>query len=136
MRISRLTAAMPEGSYLRPEVSHDGSTVYFGFCPCDTSPRSWRDPESMDRRYHLYALEADTRPVENPLVDRLTNLGLDWSKLGVEPSSPTSSDGPLIQLEQLDVLERTFTSIGAANSLKISSSKAADQELLKWINAL
>ncbi|MCP4592731.1 MAG: hypothetical protein GY842_18505, partial [bacterium] len=43
----------------RPEVSHDGATITFGFCPCETAPERWRDPKAMDRWYHLYAVDAD-----------------------------------------------------------------------------
>lgn len=59
MRVRRLAAGLPEGSYLRPEVSYDGRTVYFAFCECATTPKSWGDPDVADRHYHLYSVRAD-----------------------------------------------------------------------------
>ena len=59
MRARQLGGSLPDGSVLRPEVSHDGATIYFAFCPCDTGPDAWRDPKCMDRRYHLYSMSAD-----------------------------------------------------------------------------
>ena len=59
MKVRRLTGDLPAGSYLHPEVSHDGRTIYFAFCECDTPPKSWGDPAAADRRYHLYSVRAD-----------------------------------------------------------------------------
>jgi hypothetical protein len=59
MRVRQLGGSLPNGSVIRPDVSYDGATIYFGFCPCDTGPEVWRDPKCMDRRYHLYSMRAD-----------------------------------------------------------------------------
>lgn len=59
MRVRRLATSLPEGSYLHPEVSFDGKHIYFAFCPCTSGPKSWGDPECLDRRYHLYRMNAD-----------------------------------------------------------------------------
>ena len=59
MRVRRLTGDLPEGSYLHPEVSYDGRTIYFAFCECDSAAESWGDPDAADRHYHLYAVRAD-----------------------------------------------------------------------------
>ena len=64
MQSRSLTAPLPSGSYTRPEVSFDGSTVYFGFCECDTAPSKWRDPAVMKRRYHLFRMNADGRDIK------------------------------------------------------------------------
>ena len=59
MQCRPLTKPLADGSYTRPEVSHDGSTVYFGFCECDMAPTKWRDLSTMKRRYHLYRMNVD-----------------------------------------------------------------------------
>lgn len=59
MRVQKLTASLPEGSYLHPEVSYEGNQVYFAYCECPTAPRAWGDPKSLERRYHLYRMNAD-----------------------------------------------------------------------------
>ena len=58
MRTRELSRSLPEGSCSRPEVSYDGETIYFGFTPCDSPPQTWREPASMDRWTHLYAMDA------------------------------------------------------------------------------
>jgi len=60
MRVRSLSASMPEGSYLHPEVSFEGTRVYFALCQCDRRPAtSWGDPNCLDRRYHLCVVNAD-----------------------------------------------------------------------------
>jgi hypothetical protein len=59
MAVRRLSAAMPEGNYLHPELSYDARRIYFAFCACNASPRVRRDPEAFLRHYHLYAMNAD-----------------------------------------------------------------------------
>ncbi len=49
----------PAGNYVHPEVSFDGKKIYFAFCAADRSPESWRDPNTMQRRYHLYEMNSD-----------------------------------------------------------------------------
>ena len=50
---------LPEGNYAHPEVRYDGEKIYFAFCEAPSSPQQWRDPEAMDRRYHLFEMNAD-----------------------------------------------------------------------------
>jgi hypothetical protein len=64
MRVLRLAGSLPAGSYLHPEVSFDGKTVYFAFCPCEIAPAAWGDPRVLDRRYHLYRMNADGSDVQ------------------------------------------------------------------------
>jgi len=60
MRTRALTGkSLPMGSYAHPEVSFDGQKIYFAFCAVAESPKLWRDPAAMDRRYHLYEMNAD-----------------------------------------------------------------------------
>jgi mono/diheme cytochrome c family protein len=59
MAVRRLSAAMPEGNYLHPELSYDARQIYFAFCECTTASVIRRDPAVMDRRYHLYVMNAD-----------------------------------------------------------------------------
>lgn len=59
MRVRRLATSLPEGSYLHPEVSFDGKHIYFAFCPCENAPKHWGDPDCLERRYHLYRMNAD-----------------------------------------------------------------------------
>ena len=50
---------LPQGAFMTPELSFDGSDLYFAFCDVPTSPVAWRDPATMDRRYHLYKTNVD-----------------------------------------------------------------------------
>ncbi|MCL2711599.1 MAG: hypothetical protein FWE95_12040 [Planctomycetaceae bacterium] len=60
MRLRSLTdGKLPEGNYAHPEVRFDGAKIYFAFCEAPMSPSVWRDPETMDRRYHLFEMNAD-----------------------------------------------------------------------------
>ena len=45
---------LPLGSYMTPELSFDGKTLYFAYCETPSTPKLWRDPETMERRFHLY----------------------------------------------------------------------------------
>lgn len=49
--------ALPEGSYLHPEVSPDGRRVLFAYCQVDKTPASWN--EHGDHFYHIYEVAAD-----------------------------------------------------------------------------
>ncbi len=84
MRVRRFAESLPTGSYLRPEVSYDASTIYFAFCECETPPIKWRDPTCMDRRYHLYSMDADgknVRKLTNGPYDDHTPIELPSGKL-------------------------------------------------------
>ena len=59
MQARCLTDSLPDGSYLRPEVSYDGQAIYFPFCEAKDAPKQWRDPTRMDRYYQLYSMKAD-----------------------------------------------------------------------------
>jgi len=59
MRVRRLGASLPAGNYLHPEVSFDSQRIYFAFCECSTSPVARRHPDAMQRRYHVYTMNAD-----------------------------------------------------------------------------
>ena len=61
MRTRQLADDLPVGSYLHPEVSYDGKTVYFAFCDCEAGPQSRGDVSTMDRHYHLYSVRSDGR---------------------------------------------------------------------------
>jgi len=61
--------ALPMGSYQHPEVSYDGSSVLFSYCPVDKTPTDRHLPSvgdlrsptewAGDHRYHLYQMAAD-----------------------------------------------------------------------------
>ena len=60
MRLKSLTdGKLPDGNYAHPEVRYDGTKIYFAFCEAAMAPQKWRDPETMDRRYHLFEMSAD-----------------------------------------------------------------------------
>lgn len=50
---------LPLGSYMTPEVSYDGKDLYFAYCETPTTPKTWRDPDVMARRFHLYKTTLD-----------------------------------------------------------------------------
>ena len=50
---------LPLGSYMTPELSFDGKTLYFAYCETPSTPKIWRDPETMERRFHLYKTSLD-----------------------------------------------------------------------------
>ena len=50
---------LPLGSYMTPELSFDGKTLYFAYCETPSTPKTWRDPETMERRFHLYKTSLD-----------------------------------------------------------------------------
>jgi hypothetical protein len=64
MHVRRLAKSLPEGNYLHPAVSFDGSQIWFAFCECDAAPRQRREPECFERRYHLYRMSADGSSVK------------------------------------------------------------------------
>ena len=72
MTVRQLADDLPDGSYLHPEVSYDGRTVYFAFCECSTTPKIWGDPATADRHYRLYSVGADGSDVR-----RLTDAPYD-----------------------------------------------------------
>ncbi|MDR2115336.1 MAG: hypothetical protein LBP87_03035 [Planctomycetaceae bacterium] len=60
MRIRSLTdGKFPQGNFMHPEICYDGGKIYFAFCETATSPKSWRDPETINRWYHLYEMNSD-----------------------------------------------------------------------------
>ena len=59
MQTTSLTDKLPEGSYAHPEVRYDGQKIYFAFCEVNESPHAWRDPNAMNRWYHLYEMNVD-----------------------------------------------------------------------------
>lgn len=65
---------LPLGSYMTPELSFDGKTLYFAYCETPSTPKIWRDPETMERRFHLYKTSLD-KILAGDLVDatRLTD---------------------------------------------------------------
>ncbi len=65
---------LPSGSYMTPELSFDGKDLYFAFCEVPSTPKLWRDPETMDRRFHLYKMALTS--AQNK-ADRLTNGDYD-----------------------------------------------------------
>ncbi len=50
---------LPTGSFAHPEAGYDGRKIYFAYCETSESPKFWRDPETLNRRYHLYEMNAD-----------------------------------------------------------------------------
>lgn len=59
MRVRCLSTGLPQGNFMHPEVSFDGRRIYFAMCECETAPLARRHPDTMDRRYHLYSMNAD-----------------------------------------------------------------------------
>lgn len=53
-------ANLPLGSYMTPELSFDGKTLYFAYCETPTTPTLWRNPEVLDRRFHIYKSSLNT----------------------------------------------------------------------------
>lgn len=56
---SRQLVSLPEGSFLHPEVSWDGSRVMFAFCQTDPGHDGWRSRQSNNQFYHLFEVGAD-----------------------------------------------------------------------------
>ncbi|MDD3588008.1 MAG: hypothetical protein PHQ75_12575, partial [Thermoguttaceae bacterium] len=59
MKTKCISTEMPVGNFMTPELSFDGKTIWFAFCEAKTTPRTWRDPETMLRRYHLWTIDAN-----------------------------------------------------------------------------
>ena len=60
MRTRSLTdKQLPVGNFAHPEVRFDGQKIYFAYCDVAESPKLWRDPNAMNRWYHLYEMNAD-----------------------------------------------------------------------------
>ena len=60
MHASSLTdEQLPMGNFAHPEVRFDGQKIYFAYCEVAESPKKWRDPDAMNRYYHLYEMNAD-----------------------------------------------------------------------------
>lgn len=61
MAVRRLAEDMPPGSYMHPEVTHDGRRILVAFCAADSAPE---DPFQghKGRYYHLYEIPADGTP--------------------------------------------------------------------------
>ena len=82
---------LPLGSYMTPELSFDGKTLYFAYCETPSTPKLWRDPETMERRFHLY---------KTPLDQLLAGKNVDATRLTDGPHDDFSPlllpDGDLI----------------------------------------
>ena len=50
--------ALPEGSFMQPEVTHDGQRILVAFCETDNAPADTIQGE-QGRYYHLYEMAAD-----------------------------------------------------------------------------
>ncbi|MGL4943509.1 MAG: hypothetical protein ACRC46_10000 [Thermoguttaceae bacterium] len=60
MQVRSLTEGkLPAGNFMHPEVSFDGTKIFFAFCDAAKSPSAWRDPDAMNRWYHIYEMNAD-----------------------------------------------------------------------------
>ncbi|MBR5243635.1 MAG: PD40 domain-containing protein, partial [Thermoguttaceae bacterium] len=82
---------LPLGSFMTPELSFDGKTLYFAYCETPSTPKIWRDPETMERRFHLY---------KTSLNDVLDGKSVDATRLTDGPYDDFSPlllpDGDLI----------------------------------------
>jgi hypothetical protein len=63
-RVRRLTASLPDGSFLRPELSHDGKRILFAYCKfyphvADVKNKVAKDDLPEDSFYHLYEMNID-----------------------------------------------------------------------------
>ncbi len=68
MQVRPLAAGtLPQGSYMQPEVTHDGARVLVAFCAVDAPPHDTVKGE-QGRYYHLYDMAADGSGVR-PLTD-------------------------------------------------------------------
>ena len=57
---------LPEGSYMHPEITHDGKRILFSFCPTDAPPED-RFNGDWSRHYHIYEMD-----IEGTYVRQLT----------------------------------------------------------------
>ena len=63
-RVRGLTASLPDGSFLRPELSHDGKRVLFAYCKyyphvADVKNKVAKDELPEDSFYHIYEVNVD-----------------------------------------------------------------------------
>ncbi len=58
---------LPEGSYMQPELTHDGERILFAFCPMDAAPEDMFNGH-WGRHYHVYEMDR-----EGAYVRRLTH---------------------------------------------------------------
>lgn len=58
MKVRRLADTMPPGSYMHPEVSHDGQRIVVSFCATDAAPEDTFQG-TKGRYYHLYEITGD-----------------------------------------------------------------------------
>ncbi len=58
MEVRRLADTMPQGSYMHPEVSHDGQRIVVAFCATDAPPEDTFQG-AKGRYYHLYEITGD-----------------------------------------------------------------------------
>ena len=65
---------LPLGSFMTPELSFDARNLYFSYCETPATPRTWRDPQTMDRRFHLYKMSLEEA---EPRAVRLTDGDFD-----------------------------------------------------------
>lgn len=58
MEVRRLADTMPQGSYMHPEVTHDGQRIVVAFCATDAPPEDTFQG-AKGRYYHLYEITDD-----------------------------------------------------------------------------
>lgn len=84
MQIRRLdTGALPQGSFMYPEVTHDGKRVIVAFCAADRPPENGIAGEH-GRYYHLYEIQTDgsgLRPLTDGAFDDFSPKELPDGKL-------------------------------------------------------
>lgn len=77
MKLKDITPSnLPLGSYITPELSYDANELYFSYCETPTTPKIWRDPETMNRRFHLYKMALETTKEANIAI-KLTEGDFD-----------------------------------------------------------
>jgi len=75
---------LPIGNFVHPEVRFDGEKIYFAYCEVAESPKMWRDPDAMNRWYHLYEMNRDgtgLRKLTNDQFDDFSPICLPNGKL-------------------------------------------------------
>ncbi len=56
---------LPLGSFMTPEISFDAKELYFSYCEVPSTPKTWRDPDVMARRYHIYKASLEPLAITN-----------------------------------------------------------------------